>query len=410
MAKLEGKAREFLDESPYVGVATTLREDGFDGDLTLIGAESHPPYERPPLSKSFLRGETPFEEAHVRTREFWSERDVTLRLGTTVQAVDTDARTLTLSDGDTVAFDTLLLATGARNRRFPIPGIELFGVFDLRTVDDAERIRDAAEAGAHAVVVGMGFIGSEVSASLRSRGVQVTAVEHSSVPLARVLGEDVGRVLAGVHADQGVTCRFGDGVASFDGKGRVETVVTAGGERIDCDFAVIGMGVQPNVEIANGTPLEVDNGIVVDEFCRTNVEGVFAAGDVANHYRPMFGTRIRVEHWDNARRQGRAAARSMLGTGAPYDDVPWFWSDQYDQHLQYAGFHMEWDDLVVRGSLDERDFVAFYLKDGVPQAAVALNRNHELRSAMPLLKARTPVPPETLRDEDADLATLAPPS
>jgi 3-phenylpropionate/trans-cinnamate dioxygenase ferredoxin reductase subunit len=388
--------------------AATLREDGFDGDVTLIGAEAHPPYERPPLSKSFLRGETPFEETHVRTGAFWSGRDVTLRLGTTVESIDTDARSLRLSDGDTVAFDLLLLATGARNRRFPIPGIDLPGVFDLRTVDDAERIREAAVAGSRAAVVGMGFIGSEVAASLRSRGVEVTALEQGAVPLARVLGEDVGRVLAGIHADRGVTCRFGDGLASFDGSGRVETVVTASGARIDCDFAVVGMGVQPNVEIANGTPLEVDNGVVVDERCRTNVEGVFAAGDVANHYRPMFGTRIRVEHWDNARRQGRAAARSMLGSGTPYDDVPWFWSDQYDQHLQYAGFHREWDDLVVRGSLDERGFVAFYLKDGVPQAAVALNRNRELRSIMPMLKARGKVPPATLRDEDVDLASLAP--
>ena len=253
----------------------------------------------------------------------------------------------------------------------------------------------------------MGFIGSEVAASLRQLGVEVAVIAPGSAPLERVLGEDVGGVLAEIHREQGVEFHFGDAVDAFEGSGRVERVVTTAGRRIGCDFAVIGVGVDPAVEIAAGTGIEVENGIVVDEYCRTNVESIYAAGDIANHYHPVFERRIRVEHWDNALKQGPAAARSMLGMQDPYEEIHWFWSDQYDTNLQYAGFHTTWDELVVRGSLEERSFVAFYCTEGRVLAAVAVNRGKDLRRSMPLIKARRAVEPAELRDPDLDLRTLA---
>lgn len=388
--------------------AATLREEGFGGRVVLIGAEPQLPYERPPLSKQYLRGEVPFVKALLRPPEFYSERAIETRLGMRVVAVDPGARAIELSSGERIAYDRLLVATGGRNRRVPIPGLDLAGVYDLRTVADADRIRAEIAPGRKAVVVGMGFIGAEVAASLRVCGVDVLAVEPLQTPLFRVLGQEIGRVVEAIHRDHGVDLLFGDSVAAFDGAGRVERVVTRGGRRLECDFAVVGLGIEPATEIVAGTGVEINNGIVVDEYCRTNVPGVFAAGDVANHYHPLFGRHLRVEHWQNALRQGAAAARSMLGRGQPYDEVHWFWSDLYDANLQYAGFHTTWDELVVRGSLAARKFVAFYLKDGCVDASIAINQGRDLRRAMALIKARAPVDPARLRDEDVDLRKLVP--
>jgi 3-phenylpropionate/trans-cinnamate dioxygenase ferredoxin reductase subunit len=387
--------------------AVTLRHEGFEGPVTIVGSEQHLPYERPPLSKSFLRGETPFEDALVQPRSFYQDRGIELRLGVTATALDPAARTIALGDGERIPFDRLLLATGARNRRFPIPGLELKGVHALRTVDEAEAIRSEMSSGGRAVVVGMGFIGSEVTASLRQRGIEVTAVDGGAVPLERVLGEQVGRVLAAIHRDNGVELVFGDQLAALTGNARVERVLTKNGRTLECDFAVVGVGVEPVTELAAPAGVEIDNGILVDELCRTNVQGVYAAGDVANHYHPVFRRRVRTEHWQNARRQGRAAALSMLGKAASYDDVPWFWSDQYEHNLQYAGFHTDWDDIVVRGDLSKRSFSAFYVKDGTVRATVAIDRGREVMRCMPLIRAGRPVPEEKLRDESVDLEVLA---
>ena len=387
--------------------AATLREEGFEGRLILVGEEPYVPYERPPLSKEYLRGEVTFDRALVRTADFYAEQEIETRLGVRAVRVEPAERIVELADGERLLFDKALIATGARNRRPAIPSLDLEGVFDLRTVDDADRIRTEALPGRKAVVVGMGFIGSEVAASLRQLGVEVAVVAPGSVPLERVLGEEVGGVLAEIHREHGVEFHFGDSADAFEGSGHVERVVTAAGERIECDFAVIGVGVEPAVELAAGTGIEVDNGIVVDEFCRTSVEGIYAAGDVANHYHPVFERRIRVEHWDNALKQGPAAARNMLGKDEPYEEIHWFWSDQYDTNLQYAGFHTSWDELVVRGSLERRSFVAFYCTEGRVLAAVAVNRGKDLRRSIPLIKARRPVKPAKLRDPDVDLRTLA---
>lgn len=387
--------------------AITLRDEGFDGDIVLIGAEADLPYERPPLSKAYLRGEVAFESLLVRPAAFYEERDIDLRLGVRVTAVDVAARQVECDPGGRVAYDALLVATGGRNRRPRIPGLDLAGVYDLRTRGDADRLRTELTPGRRAVVVGMGFIGCEVAASLRTMGLEVVAVEPEKTPLFRVLGEEVGRALERLHRDRGVHAHLGDAVARFEGAGRVERVVTRGGRTIPCDLAVVGLGIEPATEIVAGTPVEVDNGIVVDELCRTNVGGVFAAGDVARHFHPVFGRHLRVEHWQNALKQGAAAARSMLGRGRPYDEVHWFWSDQYDVNLQYAGFHTSWERLVVRGSLDARDGIAFYMNGRRIDAAVALNRPKDIRLAMPLIKRRADVDPEALRDPDVDLRRLA---
>jgi 3-phenylpropionate/trans-cinnamate dioxygenase ferredoxin reductase subunit len=387
--------------------AVTLRQEDFEGRVLLIGAEPQPPYERPPLSKEYLRSESSFEEALVQAPDFYDENGIETRFGVRATRVDSADKAVELDGGERLLYDKLLVATGGSNRRVPIPGIGLEGIYGLRTVVDSERIRAEIAPGRKAVVVGMGFIGSEVAASLRQSGVEVTVVDRNTVPLRRVLGEEVGRVIEGIHRDHGTQLILKDTVAAFEGVSRVERVTTARGRRIECDFAVVGLGVEPATELLAGTGVEIDNGIVVDEYCRTNVEGIYAAGDVANHYHPVFGRHIRIEHWQNALKQGPAAARNMLGEGGPYEEIPWFWSDQYEHNLQYAGFHTEWDELVVRGSLEERSFVAFYRKDGRVLAAVAIGRGRDLRRSVPLIKAQEQVEAAMLRDPDIDLRTLA---
>ena len=386
--------------------AATLREEGFDGEVVLIGSEPTFPYERPPLSKSFLRGESTIQEAMVRPEAFYADNRIETRFGTTVVAVDGAGKTLTVAGGDPVSFDKLLIATGARNRRFPIPGIDLEGVLDLRTLGDAAAIRAEMVPGRRVVMAGMGFIGSEVAASLRQRGLDVHVVAGGKAPLDRVLGEDVGRVIEGIHRDHGVEMTFDDQVASFEGDDRLRTVRSASGLSLSCDFAVLGLGVEPVVGFLDGSGIEVDDGVVVDEHCRASVDGVFAAGDVANHYHPIYGRRIRVEHWDNARRQGRAAALNMLGRDTPYEEIHWFWSDQYEHTIQYAGYHREWDDLVIRGSLESRSFAGFYMLDGRVQSVVSVDRPADVQDAMGIIRAGGMADPAKLRDEAVSLASL----
>jgi 3-phenylpropionate/trans-cinnamate dioxygenase ferredoxin reductase component len=386
--------------------AITLREEGADGDVILIGAEPNPPYERPPLSKAYLRGEVPFDNALVRPAAFYAEHGIQTIFGTRATRIDLPARAVELEDHRRVSFDALLIATGGRNRTVSIPGVDLDGIYSLRTVQDADRIRAEMIAGRRAVVVGMGFIGSEVAASLRQKGLDVVVIDPSKTPLFRVLGEDVGQAIAKLHRDHGVRMIFEDTVAAFEGTRRVGCVVTKGGLRLECDFAVVGIGIEPAVESLGDSGIQLDNGVVVDQYCQTNISGIYAAGDVANHYHPVFDRRIRVEHWQNAIKQGAAAARNMLGQRIAYDEIHWFWSDQYDANLQYAGFHTTWQQLVVRGRLDSGSFLACYVNDGRIDAAVGLNRAKDVRRVMPLIKARRPVNLEQLRNEDVDLRSL----
>ncbi|HWL91882.1 MAG TPA: FAD-dependent oxidoreductase [Actinomycetota bacterium] len=387
--------------------AASLREEGFDGEVVLIGAEPAFPYERPPLSKTFLRGESTIQEAMVRPEAYYADNRIETRFGTTVVAVDAAGKSLTVAGGDPESFDKLLIATGARNRRFPIPGIDLEGVLDLRTLGDAARIRAEMLPGHRVVLAGMGFIGSEVAASLRQRGLEVHVVAGGKAPLDRVLGEDVGRVIEGIHRDHGVEMTFDDQVASFEGNGRVRTVKSASGLSLPCDFVVLGLGVEPVAGFLGGSGIDVDDGVVVDEHCRASVAGVFAAGDVANHYHPVFGRRIRIEHWNNAREQGRVAALNMLGRDTPYDEIHWFWSDQYEHTIQYAGHHRDWDDLVIRGSLESRSFAAFYMLGGRVQSVVSVDRPADVQDAMGIIRAGGKADAAKLRDEAVPLASLS---
>ncbi len=384
-----------------------LREEGFQGDLVLIGAEPEVPYERPPLSKEYLRGEATFEDTLVRPPNFYPDKGIQTRLGMRATKVDLKGKVVELEDGNRLPYDKVLIATGGRNRRPPIPGLDLEGVYDLRTVSDADRIRSEVAPGRKVVIAGMGFIGSEVAASLRMLGVEVSVIARSKLPLDRVLGEEIARVMESIHRDQGVEMVFEDAVEAFEGAGRVKRVRTQGGRVIECDFVVVGLGIEPITEVVAGSAVRIENGIVVDEHCRTSVAGVYAAGDVANHYHPVFDRRIRVEHWQHAIKHGQAAARSMLGSQKPYDEVYWFWSDQYNYNLQYAGFASDWDELIVRGSLEKRKFVAFYLKGGRILATVGMNRGKDVRQSMGLIKAGVQVDLARLRDEAVRVSDLA---
>jgi 3-phenylpropionate/trans-cinnamate dioxygenase ferredoxin reductase subunit len=374
----------------------------------LIGEEPVPPYERPPLSKGFLAGSAALETFLLRPDTFWAEHDVDLRLGVRATGIDTSARTVTLSDGPPVRADALVIATGGRSRVLDVPGVELEGVYGLRTLADATAIRERAAGASHAVVVGMGFIGAEAAATLRGLGLQVTVVEPLSAPLERVLGEQVGALIAQLHAEHDVQMIFGDGVVGFDGEGgQLREVATSSGQRLPADLVVVGVGMVPETTLLADTGVELRNGVVVDEFTRTRVPGVYAAGDVANHYHPLYGRHVRTEHWTHAIDHGAAVARSILGQNRPYDAVPWVWSDQYDLALQYAGLHTGWDAFVVRGDLAARDGIGFYLRDEVPVAAVAFNRGRDMRRALGVLRRARPVAASTLADEAVDLRTLA---
>jgi len=394
--------------------ATALREAGFEGEILLIGAEPQLPYNRPPLSKGYLRGQDRFEDQLVKPSSHYAEQTIGLRLGSRATRIDSARKVVGLDGGEEVSYDRLLVTTGGRNRTLTTPGADLPGIFQLRTVEDCDRIRAAAQAGHRAVVIGLGFIGSEVTASLRQLELAVTAIEGNPVPLARVLGPEVGAVLAGIHRDRGAELVMEDSVTAFEGVGRVERVRTKKGRVLECELVVAGIGIVPNSELLADAGAAVDNGVLVDEHCRTSLPDVYAAGDVANHLHPVFG-RLRVEHWNNGYQQGRAAARAMLGGPEPYDYLHSFWSDQYEHLIEYVGFAAAWDRLVFRGDPRSRKFLGFYLKDGTVRAAVGLDRGGdpddpnaagELKVVAGLIRDRVPVDPASLANEALDLGRL----
>ncbi len=387
--------------------AETLRQEGFDGRVILIGAEPERPYERPPLSKDVVRGEAPEDKVYLRPVEYYAEQSIELRLGTAAQSLVPADRSVVLSNGERVRYDRLLIATGARVRRLNVPGSDLPGVHYLRTIRDARAIRDAARSARRVVVIGAGFIGAEVAASCRVMGLEVTVLEVLPVPLQRVLGDTIGSLYAQIHREQGIDLRLGVGISEFRGTGLLEEVVTSSGQRIACDLAVVGVGVQPEVDWLVGSGIELQNGVVVDEFCASSLPDVYAAGDVANWWHPALGERLRVEHWENAQNQGIAAAKSMLGKGEPYAPVPYFWSDQYDLTLQYVGHASGQDEVVFRGDRDPRKLLAFYLRDGRLRAAIGVNRFKDITAARRLIRSGADVTREQLADEQVDLRKLA---
>jgi 3-phenylpropionate/trans-cinnamate dioxygenase ferredoxin reductase subunit len=383
-----------------------LRKQGFDGPITMIGDEPDRPYERPPLSKEFLRGEQPLEKAFLRPEEWYAENDISLMLGVRATRLDLGAKEVETGDGARVPFDKLLLVTGGRPRMMSSPGADLDGIHTFRTFRDAEALSPKLGAGVRVVVVGAGFIGSEIAAAARTRGCDVTLFEAEAVPLVRALGEDVGKIHGQIHRDNGVDLHTGIKVEGFEGDSQVRRVLTSEGS-FDADVVVVGVGISPNVELAQDAGITVDNGIVVDEQCRTSAPDVFAAGDVAKHPNPYNGTSIRVEHWQNAQNQGSAAARSMLGDTTPYVEVPWFWSDQYDVNIQMSGHPLKWDRQVFRGEVDARSFTAFYMDGDRLVAAAGFNRGKDVRGARALIEAGMTPSDAELSDDSVDLRALA---
>jgi len=392
--------------------AKTLREEGYSSRLVLLGNEPGVPFGRPPLSKTYLRGEEDLSGWLVKPAQWFEKNDVELVRATAV-SLDTRERRIELHTGEIIPYGRLLIATGGRNRRLPIPGADLAGVHRLRTAGDCDAIKAVAQKGGRALVVGMGFIGSEVAASLRQMGLTVTAVLPGNAPFDSVLGPEMGELFAGIHRDAGVELIAHDEVVRFEGTQRVEHAVTKRGRRLDCDFAIVAVGIEANVDILQGTDVALDNGVLVDARCSTNVPDIFAAGDVANHLHPLFG-RVRVEHYNNAEKQGAAAARSMLGAQDDYRYLHTFWSDQYEHKLEYVGHVRKWDQFVVRGSSAERRLIGFYLQAGSLRAAVGLNRGGdpeldeggEMAKAGRLIGRGARPAPAALADEDQDLGLL----
>lgn len=387
--------------------AATLRAAGFDGSVVIISAEDVAPYQRPPLSKDFLTGVSGAADLELRPGDWYAANDVDLRLGTRASAIDVGARDVVLAGGRRVRYDRLLLATGGVPRR--LPDVDSERVLYLRDLADAEALAKRMVPGEPLVVLGGGFIGCEVAASARTAGVEVTVLEMADVPLQRVLGDDVGAVMADIHRDQGVTLRTGERVESVD-TGRDGVVISTDRGRLECATLLVAVGLTPSTELVAGTGVQIDEtsrGIVVDRYCETSVPGIFAAGDVAAHDHPGYGRRIRVEHHDNALKQGSVAARNMLGAHEPYSDLHWFWSDQYHHNLQSIGRTEGCDRTVVRGSVADRMFSVFALSEGRVRAVFALDRGMDIIGGKRLITSGTQVSVEQLRDESVNLKRLA---
>jgi 3-phenylpropionate/trans-cinnamate dioxygenase ferredoxin reductase subunit len=386
--------------------AETLRTEGFDGRIVLIGEEPDRPYERPPLSKEYLRGEVGRERIYVHDERFYTEHEIDLRLGTTALGLNPSSSEVTLDDGRRLRYDRLLLATGAAPRRLSIPGGDLDGVLYLRSVEDSDALRRRLDQGGAVVVVGAGWIGAEAAASARQRGLDVTVVEPAAVPLERVMGREVGAIYHDIHVDHGVRMLMGTGVDAFEGDTAVHRVRTSDGRTLDCDVVVVGVGVTPRARLAEQAGLAVENGILVDEHLQTSVPGVFAAGDVANAHHPFYGDRVRVEHWANALHQGPVAARSMLGEPAVYDRLPYFFSDQYEVGMEYAGFARSWDRVIFRGDPAGREFLAFWLAGDRLVAGMNVNVWDVTDTIQQLIREGAPVDDRRLADPEIPLGEI----
>ncbi|HEY1480810.1 MAG TPA: FAD-dependent oxidoreductase, partial [Gaiellales bacterium] len=385
-----------------------LREEGFDGRIVLVSSEHEEPYHRPPLSKEYLRGE--LDEAKLRVHEpaLYRDKDIELRLGSTVESLDAPGGELTLAGGERLAFDAALLATGSEPRTLSLPGSDLDGVHYLRTHGDSDALAARLKGARRIAVIGAGWIGCEVAASARQLGVDVTVVAPDDVPLGRVLGPELGAFYGDVHREHGVDLRLGHQLTRIEGGERVERIVLGDGSTVECDAVVVGIGAAPRVTLAEAAGLEVDNGVLVDGRLCTSAPNVYAAGDIARVPNPIYlGRRIRVEHWANANDQGPFAARAMLGSGLVWQRVPYFFSDQYDVGMEFAGDIADADRMVLRGDPASREFIAFWLAGDRLVAGMNVNVWDVSEPIQTLIAREASVDERTLRDPDVSLETLA---
>jgi len=383
--------------------ASALRDGGFEGAITLVTEEPYPPYERPPLSKDVLMEKENYPYCYMNPEDFYAEKNVRLLLSTRVEIIDRANKRLDTDTGESLEYDKLLLATGGRVRRLPIAGADLEAVYYLRNIDDMLALQAGIKQSSSLVVIGGGFISLEVAAAARTMGLKVTVLEVLPRILARVLEEDVGDIVQSVHEEQGVDIRTGVNVEAICGDGRVTGVRLADGEVIEADLVVIGIGIVPNTELAEAAGLEVNNGIVVNEFGETSDPDIYACGDVTQHPNSLFGKSMRLETWQNAQSQASAVAQVLCGERLPYQEVPWFWSDQFDMNLQMAGLSDDYDQVVRRADGTAHEITNVYLKKGVLVGVVATNRPRDIMAARKLIAKKVCMDVEKLADPTLDL-------
>lgn len=388
-------------------LVATLRQEGWEGRITLVGDEPHPPYHRPPLSKAYLSGDKDVASLAIRPREYYETQGVELRLGVRAERIDRAAKSVALSDGSTLDYSHLALVTGALPRRISLPGSDLAGVHYLRDTRDVDAIRAGVRAGRSAVIVGGGYIGLETAASLRAAGMQVTVLEAMSRVLQRVTVPEVSGFFTRVHEEEGVTVVTDTTVTAFNGNGALAAVTCSDGREFPADLAIVGIGVIPDTALADAAGLEVNDGIVVNEFAQTSDPCIVAAGDCTRHYNPVYDRWVRLESVQNANEQARTAAKTVAGNPVAYHALPWFWSDQYDIKLQIAGLSEGHDELVVRGDISAgRSFTLFYLRGGRLIAADAVNRPKDFMAAKRAVLAGCSPDATALADESVDLKAL----
>lgn len=381
-----------------------MRASGFEGRIDLVGAEPHLPYERPPLSKELLSDAAPFELMH--DADWYAEKNITVHLGAPATAIDREAKRVTVGESQTLVYDKLLLTTGGSARRLPIAGAGLDGVHYLRTIEESRAIGAMLGDGAHIVIVGGGFIGLEIAASARKRGCAVTVLEMADRLMGRALPPAIGEAYLALHRDNGVDVRLDTGINAIEGANGVEAVVTAAGDRVEASGVVVGIGIDPDTELAEAAGLAVADGITVDEYCRTSDPDIYAAGDVTHHPNPTVGRSIRLESWQNAQNQAIAAANNMCGADTPFSEVPWFWSDQFDVNLQMCGAPDEWDRTVTRGDVSARDGLLFQMQGDRIVGAIGLNRPRDMRFIKRMMTAGKTASDEQLADESVGFRDL----
>jgi len=388
-------------------IIASLKQHKFAGRIVLIGEESHLPYQRPPLSKKYLAGELTAERLHFKPASFYEDPQIDVRLNTRIDAIDRDAHQVRISEGESIAYDKLILAIGSRVRRVSVPGSQLPGVHYLRSIDDVDAIRDGIASSKRLVIVGAGYIGLEVAAVCRKLGLDVTVIEMQDRVMSRVVSANVSDFFQLEHTNQGVKLLLSTGLEAFAGRRRLKLVITDTGHTIRADLVVVGVGIVPNTELAAAADLDVDNGIVVNDQCQTGDPDVYAIGDCTSHPNSIFAERMRLESVHNALEQAKTAASNICGVESHYSQVPWFWSDQYDLKLQIAGLSRGYDQVVLRGDPSSKSFACLYLKDGVLIAIDAINAARDFVQSKALIAKRAVVDVESLADADVAIKDLA---